>query len=144
MSEKLLTSWSPIIRWLLLPIVCILCPFILSIIYGLLFMPYEGQLISDGRGYYEVGGFDVYWFSCIQAFIFGAGFVLPIIYLAPSHTKMVLNIAKTILLFLLIGLLIWIFTQNISFGFWNTLKFMGIYLCICLGLFIDKFMDIED
>ena len=88
MSEKLLTSWSPIIRWLLLPIVCILCPFILSIIYGLLFMPYEGQLISDGRGYYEVGGFDVYWFSCIQAFIFGAGFVLPIIYLAPSHTKM--------------------------------------------------------
>lgn len=141
MPKKLLTSWSPIIRWLLLPIACILCPlisFILSIIYQQYFT------VSADRFGYEATSFSDYWFNCIQAFIFGAGFVLPIIYLAPSHTKIVLNIAKTILLFLLSGLLIWIFNQDISLDFWDILKFIGIYLCICAGLFIDKFENIED
>ncbi len=144
MSDKLLTSWSPIIRWLLLPVACILCPLILSIIYGFL-MPNEGQLISAGRVYHEISSFDDYWYGCIQAFIFGAGFMLPIIYLAPSHTKIVLNIVRSILLILLTGSLIWFSTtQYTSFGLWNTIKLILPYLCICAGLFIDKVMDIKE
>lgn len=142
MSDKILTSWHPAIRWLLLPIACILCPFILSMIVGLI-MPIEGSHIWDGRGYYEIGSFDAYWYKCIQSFAFGAGFIIPIIYTIPSHTKTAVNIVRSIMLVIFIGLFIWLVNQDIGYSIWDYIKSMGHHLCLCLGLFIDKIVKIE-
>ncbi|MBF0784935.1 hypothetical protein E4T80_05560 [Muribacter muris] len=143
MSNKILTSWHPAIRWILLPITCILCPIILSIIV-LILTPGEGNYVWDGRGYYYIGSLDAYWFACLRTIAFSSGFILPIIYLAPKYTKTIINVVRIIMLIVFIGLFIWLLNLDKTLGWWDIIKLTGHFLCLILGLFISKFFDIED
>lgn len=144
MSDKILTSWHPAIRWLLLPIVCIIYPILLFMLANIFIGFPIGSHIWDGRGYYEIGSFDAYWFECLRIIILSAGFILPIIFLAPSHTKTTINIVRTLMFIAFIGIFIWFLSLDLNFGFWGMLKLAGYFICLCVGLFVDKFFDIED
>jgi len=129
-----------VIRWVLAPFASILCPFILLNIANLI-LPHIGEFIWDSRGYYEIGVFDSYWYSCLKAFIFGAGFILPLIFILPSHAERIIGIVRIVLLTLLSVVLILAFTSDIPFGFWSTIKLIGLFLSAGLGFFVDKFFD---
>ncbi|OOF88747.1 hypothetical protein BKG94_06285 [Rodentibacter ratti] len=139
MTNKILTSWHPAIRWLLLPIACLLFPMILSLIVSI-FLPSEGDYIWGG---YQVTGFLSCMYECLRSFLFGSGFIIPIIYLAPKYTKIILNIVRVIMLIIFTGILIWFFNQEHNFGLWDSIKYIGYSLCTILGLFVDKFCEIN-
>lgn len=144
MSDKILTSWNPAIRWLLLPFMCIICPFILYIIASIFVGFDEGRLFRVGSGSYEITSFDTYFYECLRSIIFSSGFILPIIFLAPSYTKTTINIVRTLMFTAFIGIFIWFLSLDLSFSFWGMLKLAGYFICLCIGLFVDKFFDIED
>lgn len=147
MSHKILTSWHPVLRWLLLPIACIICPLALSAIAKLLIHLFSfnelGSQVWDGRGYYEIGSFDVYWYEGIRHLLFSAGFILPIIYLAPKYTKTTITIVRSLLLLVFISLFVWFLSLDHDFGFWDIARFTGHFVCNCIGLFVDKFLDFD-
>lgn len=144
MSNKILTSWHPAIRWLLLPIMCVICPFILGIVASIFVGFDAGKIFRVGAGSYEITSFDAYFYECLRTILFSSGFILPIIFLAPSHTKATINVVRSLIFIVFIGVFIWFLTLDRSFGFWDIAKLTGYFISLCVGLFVDKFFDIED
>lgn len=90
MEQKLFKNLSPTIRWVMLPFACVITPLIASIFIGLIAI---FSLGTDMEVSYPIYNFIKEY---IQSLIIGFAFSRSALYIAPSHTKIVMQIVRIV------------------------------------------------
>ena len=107
MEEKLFTNLSPTARWIILPFACVLAPVIVSLLVGV------SIILTLGLNAEEE-------YPIISSLIefnrsFGMGFVFAraALYVAPSHTRIVMQIVRIIGVFLIVLFSLLLYENNL-------------------------------
>ena len=89
-EQKLFKNLIPTIRWVMLPFACVIAPLIASIFIGLIAI---FSFWTDMEASYPIYNFIK---ECIQSLIISFAFSIAALYIAPSHTKIVMQIVRIV------------------------------------------------
>lgn len=132
MNNNFLIKIPKVIRWILLPFICILGFFLGAIITS---------VMNSISGAHSI---DPYWTENLSRIVSSAGIIYSIIYFAPSHIKIILKVTRVCMILVYIGLFVMvILSDEFNSNFFNIMYIMGNIISFIIGLFINKLFSEE-